>query len=1619
MSCIIWWWSSCCVVALLTSRLTSNAPLYHSITAYNPTSPSSTPSRDIQRLPLTALDSSPPLQGCVASRSQRSTLADCHICLSQRRGVAVIMDDFGMIDIDAPLPDDAAQIDIIDVAPSTSATTAASRQSHQQQSSVGSPVSLAADGLADIPPLEHPSDIEHSPQTATSSSSAPLSTAASFEPPVLAAPTTRFLDSITPLKQPTTDSATTSSSPAAPTDAVSSSLRDQLSAYKRRKTEHSSARSQLNALIKRGGEDFIDLSAYSAMPSPLPPPPVRPSSTSADRSTAAQSTQLFAPWMVREYRHTNFTLRLHEELLDFAAFISPTAAEEKHRAALLSRLAALTTSLFPSSNLRPFGSYATKLYLPMGDIDCCLFDAPTTALHQLHRALEREGWVSYLEHITSARIPIIKFMDRSSGLRVDVCVEQTVGLEAAQYITQMSVKLPAFRPLLLFLKYFLHVRRLNDTYSGGVGSYLLQLMLLSHLHHHPSQTHDTNLGLLLLSFFDTYGNQLNYQNVGLSLSPPSFYSKHDRQRFNPQRPLLLSVENPLDSSHDVGVNSFGVMRVRRAMQYAYGRLTERSVMEGRWEGSLLSIVLGVLDDEELRERGEKKEREREKRPRREGDQTKEKEKQREKEERKEKRKEKKKKKKRVEEEEEEGEIVVEDDTEDEHEAEKEKEVKERDEQNDDSLHEHKYNSEEEKYHDDEETKDASNADEHDVQPADEREQPTAEEKAKRRSMTSTTEQSASASSPPLSSSSTSSSSSSPSTKWRPGQPFPHKWLRLFVQRDVSAILEQIELDESAQAEAVKQFTAEKEVWMKEQREKQQLARTQQVAADKQQRVDKQSDTRDSEEKEQSELRELLKQKCDNTAERDVSETRREAEERYFSTWTADKPIPDEWLRLFKPSQLSAMLDKRPEVDERTKRRVLLDFKRDRYDLLDSLKTGRERVVHEERPMTVDTWKPSQPIPEEWLKIYSVQQVKEMLDKRSELGKKSRKRMLQHFKEDKQAMKQLEKDARDKRAAEELREQPGLYEVEEEWLSLPKAQVDKLLQERGLSNEARTTVLREWKAKLSSKTDGQERKRRTTEGTWTKQDEQEWVRWKRLQKYAKIDLPKQDGMETFIVPSEWLEWDRQKVKGLLKDWHIRGDVKDEVLRQWKEKRESKAAGLDEEKKDGGESGSRKRKVEKKKSDERLKEELKKLMMFKQQEKRRREEDEQQQHDHTDATMDSEKRKRQREDEERSDQKPKEERGSASKRQREEPKEEKKQDDSESAAELSERWREMPKPQRKLVQAEVLQRLKKEIKARGDEPRSRRRGAFPHTGEEKRLYDAEWKKAVEERLEEESHLPAAQQSDDSASESVDQLRLSSRNRALAKGLARAAVMKRIQEENDLSPLFSLPPDINDRKVIRATTKQYNSKTAAEWLQILSATYGAAQVAADNESRPEEVIAREKPSVVKQARKRVITRLREKRRKEYEARGAKPPSRLNQLFPVNGSDQRLIEEELARELSRQRDTQAGKQVESAEDKEADEESDDEDSKQKVASVASAAAAPEVIDLVDDNDGDEMDDSVAAGVRSAVADEDGWAEETSARPKRRLEGDEEVTSRDEEATRASKHVKVDANQLQSTSST
>ncbi|KAG6542519.1 hypothetical protein Mapa_015989 [Marchantia paleacea] len=285
-------------------------------------------------------------------------------------------------------------------------------------------------------------------------------------------------------------------------------------------------------------------------------------------------------------------LQLHQEIVDFCNFVTPTEREQKIRDDAVQRVREVVLSIWPSCQVKVFGSFATGLYLPTSDVDVVILESgcqvPQDGLKALAKALNRKNLVKNLQVIGKARVPIVKFVEADSNIPFDISFDVANGPEAADFIREAMINLPPLKPLCMVLKIFLQQRELNEVYTGGIGSYALLVMLLTHLQMHPSRKNfnsrgepcplENNLGVLLVDFFDFYGRALNVRDVGISCrSGGRFFCKRSRGFADNGRPFLLSVEDPQKPDNDIGKNSYNVTKVRSAFVLAHRLLTKLEV----------------------------------------------------------------------------------------------------------------------------------------------------------------------------------------------------------------------------------------------------------------------------------------------------------------------------------------------------------------------------------------------------------------------------------------------------------------------------------------------------------------------------------------------------------------------------------------------------------------------------------------------------------------------------------------------------------------------------------------------------------------------------------------------------------------------------------------------------------------------------------------------------------------------------------------------------------------------------------------------------------------------------------------------------------------------------------
>jgi len=133
-------------------------------------------------------------------------------------------------------------------------------------------------------------------------------------------------------------------------------------------------------------------------------------------------------------------------------------------------------------------------------------------LNKLCNNLVRHIDVQSIEPLKHTKVPLIKLQEKHTKINVDISFNRTNGIYCVKLVKFLQKKYPELKPMILILKAFLKSRELNETYHGGVGSFLLTMLVTSYLQRRYKEggTDKISLGKHLIDFFQLYGSVFNY-----------------------------------------------------------------------------------------------------------------------------------------------------------------------------------------------------------------------------------------------------------------------------------------------------------------------------------------------------------------------------------------------------------------------------------------------------------------------------------------------------------------------------------------------------------------------------------------------------------------------------------------------------------------------------------------------------------------------------------------------------------------------------------------------------------------------------------------------------------------------------------------------------------------------------------------------------------------------------------------------------------------------------------------------------------------------------------------------------------------------------------------------------
>lgn len=300
---------------------------------------------------------------------------------------------------------------------------------------------------------------------------------------------------------------------------------------------------------------------------------------------------------------------LTSEIKDFVKYISPSVEEISSRNKVIENLRTHIKSIWPDAELHCFGSFATDLYLPGSDIDCVVVSKRgrydnKSSLYQLTSYIRNHKLGVEVTPIAKAKVPIIKFVDPTTRIHIDISFERSNGLTAAKLIIDWLRNTPGLRELVLIVKQFLAVRKLNEVHVGGLGGFSIICLCYSFLKLHPRLSTDNidpleNLGCLLIEFFELYGYNFGYDEVGLGFTSdyqPIYISKRSYPELMGRNPFSLAIQDPHDASNNISRGSFNLRDIKRAFGGAFELLVNRcyELNSAKYKDRLGQSILGGI-----------------------------------------------------------------------------------------------------------------------------------------------------------------------------------------------------------------------------------------------------------------------------------------------------------------------------------------------------------------------------------------------------------------------------------------------------------------------------------------------------------------------------------------------------------------------------------------------------------------------------------------------------------------------------------------------------------------------------------------------------------------------------------------------------------------------------------------------------------------------------------------------------------------------------------------------------------------------------------------------------------------------------------------------------------------
>ncbi|KAJ7083322.1 hypothetical protein B0H15DRAFT_850579 [Mycena belliarum] len=347
----------------------------------------------------------------------------------------------------------------------------------------------------------------------------------------------------------------------------------------------------------------------------LPSRPPREKRKRSPAPVAPEDQPILTPWLslLPNTSPTSTDQRLHQEIVAYVEYVQPTPQERTARQKLLDAIRKALLRRFPDGELKLFGSAATGLCLPTGDMDIAILTSEVIPAAEKKRPLfqmssilkaARLTWDVQVNH--RARVPILTFksLPEYGSFSVDIGINNQDGPRAIEVVNGYLDQMPALRPLILIVKGFLSQRNLNSAAYGGLGSYVVICMCISFLQLNPSKrpqeyidkpVESESLGALLADFMFYYGIEFPYATSYISVQEGKLLPKSSAHWITNKTPDALSIQCLVNPDSDIGKSAGRLEAIRGAFKAGYASILKLSLADESLLGPLVALSQRTLD----------------------------------------------------------------------------------------------------------------------------------------------------------------------------------------------------------------------------------------------------------------------------------------------------------------------------------------------------------------------------------------------------------------------------------------------------------------------------------------------------------------------------------------------------------------------------------------------------------------------------------------------------------------------------------------------------------------------------------------------------------------------------------------------------------------------------------------------------------------------------------------------------------------------------------------------------------------------------------------------------------------------------------------------------------------